>query len=204
MPLVMILGVLYGTGCINPRLRKRHKSSPSLSNKKANELYYSIGRTLIVTFSFYVIVFHSLSNLPLSEGLLYGVHARFWQQPNIIIFMFLSCGAGYISSFVSYNFGISPSSHIKSLSITSLFVLMIGIQVSRQIPYLDLSQDNYLVEYGRALLGPLPQDAILVTTYDIQWTVTRYLQECESFRTDVNLLSAPMMSYPWFEYHQDG
>ena len=60
---------------------------------------------------------------------------------------------------------------------------MIGIQVSKQLPYLDLSKDNYLVEYGKALLDPLPQDAILVTTYDIQWTVTRYLQECESHRT---------------------
>ena len=29
---------------------------------------------------------------------------------------------------------------------------MIGMQVSKQLPYLDLSEDNYLVEYGKALL----------------------------------------------------
>lgn len=32
------------------------------------------------------LVFHSLSNMPLDEPLLYGVHARFWQQPNILAF----------------------------------------------------------------------------------------------------------------------
>ena len=166
-----------------------------------------------------MLVFHSLSNLPLTEGLIYGVHARFWQQPNVIMFMFLSCGVGYVTTFLSHRFGIRKNLKpavacvfVRSieLGLSGSFqqhnpntqVLMIGIQVSKQLPYLDLSKDNYLMEYGKALLDPLPQDAILVTTYDIQWTVTRYLQECESHRTDIALLSAPMMSYPWFEHHQ--
>lgn len=35
---------------------------------------------LVGTLVFYFIVFHSLSNLPLKDKLLYGVHQRFWMQ----------------------------------------------------------------------------------------------------------------------------
>jgi 4-amino-4-deoxy-L-arabinose transferase-like glycosyltransferase len=35
---------------------------------------------LVGTLVFYFVVFHSLSNLPLNDKLLYGVHQRFWMQ----------------------------------------------------------------------------------------------------------------------------
>lgn len=40
----------------------------------------------------YMVVFHWLSNMPLDNPLLFGVHARFWMQPNIVVFAF--CGTG--------------------------------------------------------------------------------------------------------------
>ena len=121
MPVLMLLGILYSTGIISlyshRRIQQRKLNIATSSNKKKKKkktksndnttLFQSIGRVLIATFTFYMLVFHSLSNLPLTEGLIYGVHARFWQQPNVIMFMFLSCGVGYVTTFLSHRFGIS-------------------------------------------------------------------------------------------------
>ena len=52
---------------------------------------------LLVALAVYVVVFHLLSNLPLDDPLLFGVHARFWMQPNIVVFVF--CGAGVYWTF---------------------------------------------------------------------------------------------------------
>lgn len=52
---------------------------------------------LLVALAVYVVVFHWLSNLPLDDLLLFGVHARFWMQPNIIVFVF--CGSGIYGIF---------------------------------------------------------------------------------------------------------
>lgn len=51
---------------------------------------------LVATLVFYFGVFHSLSNLPLRDRLLYGVHQRFWMQPNILMFTFLGVGVNAI------------------------------------------------------------------------------------------------------------
>ena len=38
---------------------------------------------------FYLVVFHSLSNLPLSNPLLFGIHQRFWMHSNILMFIII-------------------------------------------------------------------------------------------------------------------
>ena len=45
---------------------------------------------LLGALGFYLLAFHALSNLPLSDPLLYGIHARFWMQPHLA----LCCLAG--------------------------------------------------------------------------------------------------------------
>jgi hypothetical protein len=48
---------------------------------------------LFGTLVFYFGVFHSLANLPLGDKLLFGIHQRFWMQPNVLFFCF--AGAGF-------------------------------------------------------------------------------------------------------------
>lgn len=48
--------------------------------RKSSSVHGSIGGALLALPLFYLGVFHSLSNMPLDEELLYGVHERFWQQ----------------------------------------------------------------------------------------------------------------------------
>lgn len=54
------------------------------------------GLVLVVTQIFYFAVFHSLSNLPLSDKLLYGVHQRFWMQPNVLLFILVGLGLNFM------------------------------------------------------------------------------------------------------------
>ncbi len=53
------------------------------------------GVVLVFTYIFYFLVFHSLSNLPLHDKLLYGVHQRFWMQPNVLLFTFSGLGLNF-------------------------------------------------------------------------------------------------------------
>ena len=72
---------------------------------------------IVLTFIFYFAVFHSLSNIRLSNKLLYGVHQRFWMQPNVLIF--IMGGVGYdllltlLHTFIGYfiNFLIGNNVH---------------------------------------------------------------------------------------------
>ena len=57
---------------------------------------------LVLTLVFYFTVFHSLSNLPLKDRLLYGIHQRFWMQPNIIMFAFMGVGVNAVLSALSH------------------------------------------------------------------------------------------------------
>ncbi len=41
---------------------------------------------------FYMVVFHFLSNLPIEQALFFGVHIRFWMQPNAITAIFVGVG----------------------------------------------------------------------------------------------------------------
>lgn len=61
-----------------------------------SEAVYTL-TVLFISYSFYLLVFHSLSNLPLSETLLYAIHQRFWMQPNVLVFYW--SGVGLFSLF---------------------------------------------------------------------------------------------------------
>ena len=44
----------------------------------------------------YILVFHSLSNLPLLKAMPFEVHRRFWMQPNIILCVWSGIGITYM------------------------------------------------------------------------------------------------------------
>jgi hypothetical protein len=47
---------------------------------------------LLFMYIFYMVVFHFLSNLPIEQALFFGVHIRFWMQPNAICAVFVGVG----------------------------------------------------------------------------------------------------------------
>lgn len=164
----------------------------------------SVGWLLLATYTFYMLVFHSLANLPLSEGLTYGVHMRFWQQPNVIVFLWLGVGLSRALELLT-QFAVRVSSSSNSVMPSAIAALasvlclsLVGVQVATWYTLCDQSRAVYIRDYARALLDPLPHDAVLIVNFDLQWTALRYLQRCEHRRTDVTLLNLSMMSFAWF------
>ena len=94
--------VLLGRQGVKFTTVERHKTTDkeieeepgSANNNRTDTAYgfHRFGVAIISLLLFYIGVFHELSNMPLNEELLYGVHERFWQQPNIVAFVALGIG----------------------------------------------------------------------------------------------------------------
>jgi hypothetical protein len=173
-----------------------------------NESKYTF-YVLLLTLVFYFAVFHSLSNLPLDNKLLYGVHQRFWMQPNIITF--LVAAVGYQEFWHGVETVLSKQQPTKSplfvqianvLSVC-IAVALVVLQYRRNLYMSDLSEAPHFRNYATAVLSPLPPNATLLINYDQQWTSVRYLQRCEGFRSDVTTINLSMMTYSWFQYKHD-
>jgi hypothetical protein len=217
-------------------------SSSSSSSLDLAAVSASFPAALPLFYLFYFAVFHSLSNMPLSDPLLAAIHARFWLQPNALAFLLAACGLAGTAHHILGLFetwtergrgtkgakdagarGPRPASAApgpvsaapvappaptptRLIAAVAVGVAALGAAVTQHVrnrPRLAfLATDDVLDRYSRALLLPLPPKAVLVTSYDFQWTGARYLQACEGVRTDVALLNGPVMSYAWFEAQQ--
>lgn len=171
IPIFSIIGVLFG--CY--RLYN-HKISQQL--------------ILVIPFLFYIIVFHSLSNMPLDDKLLYGVHQRFWMQLNIISFLFAGIGLDILLRM------FQKANWIKYSVVTILVLYQLHCN------FLLSNQRNamYFSNYSKAILHPLPENSILIINYDMQWTSIRYQQVCMDIRKDVKVINLSMMTYQWFSH----
>lgn len=171
---------------------------------------------LFLTQCFYFGIFHTLANLPLGDKLLFGVHQRFWMQPNVLMFMWagvgfnealrlirrIVCGAGMTRALLpatySEYFGEEPCSTVTASITISLAVVLVGIQYYRWHFLSDQTGALHFRNYAKAILDPLPKDALLLVNYDMQWTSLRYVTQCEGHRADVTLINLSMMTYSWF------
>jgi hypothetical protein len=164
---------------------------------------------LVFTHLFYLFVFHSLSNLPLSDRLLYGVHQRFWMQPNILIFTWVgvavNAGTGLAAEMLFPRI-VSSETVMKVLKallqiISLVLTVYLSFQQFQRNHFVSDQHDAFhFRNYARAILTSLPKDAILLINYDQQWTSIRYQQLCESYRPDVISIQVSMMSYDWFQH----
>ncbi|ETV91286.1 hypothetical protein, variant 2 [Aphanomyces invadans] len=172
-----LLGPLALVGVLNPPRRVR---------------FEGFRWAVVCMYLFYLVVFHALSNMPLSEGLLYGVHMRFWQQPNIVLFVWGGVGLNAVLHRANEASGV-----LSRLGV----VLSIACTVGQGVQWHHVgnqSQAWYIHNYAKALVDPLPRNALVFVNYDLQWTAIRYLQRCEGFRPDVTVLNLSMMTYKWF------
>ena len=126
---------------------------------------------VIATLCFYFLVFHSLSNLPLDNPLLYGVHQRFWMQPSVILFAMGGIG---------FNTALKKTSEVAAkhyppaaASVPPMFlvlsVLLCAGQAHKWYAHSDQSDAYYFRDYAKALVDPLPPSSILIINYDMQW-----------------------------------
>ncbi|KDO27984.1 hypothetical protein SPRG_07262 [Saprolegnia parasitica CBS 223.65] len=155
-------------------------------------LRHAAGPVVLAMYLVYIVGFHALANLPLTEGLLYGVHMRFWQQPNVIVFTYAGVGLGVILQAL-------PTRPTWRLAIGATCAVGAGVgQYVRWHAICDQSSATFIAQYAKALLDPLPKNALVFINYDLQWTSMRYLTRCEGYRPDLTIINLSMMTYAWF------
>ena len=142
-----------------------------------------VGCMLLAAYVFYLVVFHSLANLPLSEALLYGVHMRFWQQPNVIFFLWVGLG---FDAFFAWLRRLKLARHWGTVLASAAATALVAMQISSFYDVSDQHDNWHMHNYAKAVLAPLPPNSLLFTNYDQQWTSIRYLQRCEHFRQCIN------------------
>ncbi|EKX50366.1 hypothetical protein GUITHDRAFT_104174 [Guillardia theta CCMP2712] len=149
------------------------------------------GRVLVICYLFYIIVFHSLANLPIKVPLFLAVHARFWQMPNSTLFLFVGIGFEFLSRrFADKAFALSVR--------WAIVCLCVWLQFVKNFDKQDQS-GNYAVEFvTRTAIETLPPNAILLCSGDLQFNPGLYLTVCENVRPDVRFMSLQLMSYRWY------
>ena len=143
----------------------------------------------LVSFLFYLLVFHSLANMPLADPIYFSAFTRFWQQADIVVFIWAGLGISALTS-------LSQKKNSFALISAAVFVLILA---PAALHYRQQDQhDNHTFEnLGHFILDPLPQNAAVFTLGDIDTNSVRYLQSCEGLRPDVALMDRAMMNYEW-------
>mmetsp|Transcript_22145 Transcript_22145/g.33237 ORF Transcript_22145/g.33237 Transcript_22145/m.33237 type:complete len:792 (+) Transcript_22145:73-2448(+) len=190
-----IVFILCMIGCAVILVNRDDRHLPcSLKREDIHRLRVkSASRALAFSLIIYLVSFHSLSNLPLKNPLLFGVHQRFWMQPNILSFVMAGVGLTWtIQRFVPVCQKYQALVY-GSMVVLTLWSLKRGFSIS------DQSTNEFFKNYAMGILDVLPPNSLLLINYDQQWTSIRYLQECEHFRDDVTSINLSMMTYPWWE-----
>jgi len=143
----------------------------------------------VSSFLFYLIVFHAMANLPLTRPLFYQVHIRFWQAPNIFIFLWTGIGAYYLFS----NFKKE-----KKVLIPYAVSLAILVQVCVNFKNEDQHENWTTQKLGKMILDVMPNKAIFLSMGDVYTNSIRYLQQCEDYRSDVHVLDRELMKKKYY------
>ncbi|MEO6029299.1 MAG: DUF2723 domain-containing protein [Candidatus Binatia bacterium] len=139
--------------------------------------------------TFYVIGFHALANLPVSDPLFRAVTARFWQQSDLVLFMLCGLGLAVLAA---------RPTRVARVAVALGGVALVLAQLAVAVVHHFHRRDDTVARYGRALLEPLLPGTILLTRGDLVTNVTRYLQVGESVRTDVVILDQELLTKPWY------
>ncbi len=186
----------------------------SIRNKHYGSILY---RIFLGTWLFYVVIWHSvLSNLPLDSPMPYIVHARFWIQPHILVCVLAGVGASQLSMYLQ---NIISSMSLQNAFECAMIVSLYSYMLRERYSIMDRSKSGWIMhKYGEAILDSLPRNSLLLSHTDLDWNPTRYLRECEHYRTDtyelekggglketrpdVTHLNFQMIAYPWFKKMQ--
>eukprot|EP00762_Andalucia_godoyi_P003035 ANDGO_04223.mRNA.1 Transmembrane protein 260 homolog len=190
----------------SPRRDDAERKKPALKKVQPRKTplvadRWSIGPMLCASWVFYTVFFHWRANLSLENNLYRGVSMRFWQQPNVILFLSQAVGLHFAVHRLFSKAGASSAKMILSLVV----IAAISWQIQRSFAALDESRNSFTEMFGRAILRPLPPNSILLTKGDLMVNSARYVLGSEGFQAgNVTIIDQEMFTYPWYlEMHGD-
>jgi hypothetical protein len=150
------------------------------------------GRVAAVTaiaLGVYVVVFHTMTNLPLDDPLFRAIQSRFWQQADLLVAFLAGLGLWWLAR------GLLRRGAAVSAGVAAALV---AVQLVAGYAREDRRDDRYVAAAAAATLEELPRDALVVSKGDLQWNTLRYLQVCEGKRPDVTIVDVEMLKAPWW------
>ena len=166
-----IVLALVGFGaCVHAALRRRD----------------AFGVIAIVPPSLAVLVFVILSRQPVDTALRRAILARFWQQPDM--FVFLLCGFALATA--------ERQALSRRLALAACAGLAL-LQPALQFRAHDHHGDTLVRQYGAELLRMAPEGSLLITKGDLITSTLRYLQLAEGMRNDVRVVDQELLAMPW-------
>ena len=146
-------------------------------------------RLVVASLVFYLGAFHALANLPVDDHVLLGVLTRFWLQADVLVCVLAGIGFAVLGARLGQWRAAAP---------WTLAALLVALRICFSVGERAGGGDDLVERYGRALLAPLPGNALLLTRGDLSTNVVRYLQACEGLRPDVVVLDQELMTKTWF------
>lgn len=144
---------------------------------------------LAASAAFYLAAFHALANVAVGDAFLLAVLSRFWIQADLVLCILAGIGLGIACG----RLGRHGAAVGWTLAVV-LVVMRLGLSGGERAD----RGGGVVEDYGRAILEPLPEGALLLTQGDLVTNVVRYLQSCEGFRRDVIVLDQELLTRPWY------
>ena len=150
------------------------------------------GLTILTIFAFclYLAIFNLLTNLSFNEPLHVQVQSRFWQQPNLLVCIWAGLGFSALASIV-------PRFKWRTQLVATAAIVLVLAHALTKFRAEDQHLNTSARDFATEMLRPLPANSIFWTREDLVTFTTRYMQECEGYRTDVKLIDREMMKAPW-------
>lgn len=143
----------------------------------------------------YLVIFHTLANLPFVEGaaIYKDIVARFWLMPHTLLFFLFALGARDLFNLLDQRKMGSIRTWTMALFALPLLLLVLNFRNENH------RDDTVFAEFGKRMLAPVPQNGVFFTIGDINTNSIRYLQTCENYRPDIRVIDRSLMSYLWFK-----
>jgi hypothetical protein len=141
-----------------------------------------------------LVVMMQLANLPISQPLFREILARFWQEPDVFLFVFAGVGFATVFWFVPRGFR-----HRALWTTPAWAIVLASLQLGLHYGDLDHHESRLVEQYGAEMLRAAPQGALLVTKGDLITNTIRYLQLAEHARPDVRVVDQELLGTAWGE-----
>jgi hypothetical protein len=149
---------------------------------------------LVITWCFYVCIYHGLANLPINHPLFYGVNTRFWLQPNSIAFVLSAVAcvqardaiSRAVSALITSSSPVSRDDDLllwclQQPRVRAMFAdavvaaaaaYAVAVQLRTNWNYQDYSQQHMIDALARTALLSAPANALLLASGDMQFGPT--------------------------------
>lgn len=149
----------------------------------------SFGFVLLVAPLVAVGVIALLGNLPTSDLLHRGIVARFWQEPDIFVFVWCGLGVAELER------RLPPAVTAAATAAVALGAVLLPLALG--FGAMDRHGSTLVRSYGSEILRAAPKGALLFTKGDLITNTLRYLQAAEGMRPDVRVVDMELLGFAW-------